>query len=1065
MVHGSVRMLFRVLGAVAVTAVFAAAWIGFRLSEGPLPLDFLTPYIEDALQAPGLDISLQGTVLIKDPGPGSVEIRAIGLDVKGEKGASVLTVPELSLSLSLPALTRGRIAPRTVKLIRPSMTLIRDADGSLRLEAAAPPGGEPAPGGESEAVSADKLAQILMAPPDDDTVTGALRRIDIADGELFLDDRQSGRRWHFLDLGLRLRRNDVAIGGNAGLSMAETGIALAGEFQLARESGAYSAMLRFEGVEPAHLSSLDPALAALAGIDLPLAGEVRGEGSLKGGFSGGRFSVRGGAGSIGHAALGPERWPVRELKIEGGLADHGETLTLEQGRIDLDGPVLSLAATLDRLSTRPGLTLSGQLVDLPVNELKSLWPGKVAPNPREWVLANLSNGIAEKAELRLSAHLPEGAGLDALVIDEVGGSIHAKGVTVQYLHPMPPVRNVSAICRFNADTFEIETRSGELYGLRTPEGKIVLSGLSAPDQFADINLVIKGPVTDALRVIDSKPLNYASALGIQPARVKGEASVALSLSLPLLANLSLDAVKVGAKVQGSRVEVPGVALGQDLTEGEVSLFVDAKGLDLAGKGLLGGTPSDFKWRENFTKGQSFRSRYQLAATLDDKARARLGLDFEPFQAPYMTGPAAVDVLAVLEGGGRGDISIKAELGSAVMALPGLNWRKPAGKAASAEAALRLASDKIAEIPRFSLVSTEADMALEGRVAFDNGKVRRIAFDKGKWGRTDIKGALSFRQDGVIGVDASGIFDAREAISGQPSDQPPEPPKPRGAGKEPVTPLEVKGRFSRVWVGQDGSLSAVRVEMSRDDRDWRKVAIDGQLSEDKSMTLRIAPTGPSSRSLALSSDDAGAVFRALDLFENIGGGQLAIEGAFDDANPLSPLKGVARIQDFRLTKAPALAKLMTMAALTGVLDILSGSGIHFRSLEAPFTMADGVIELAEARMSGTELGLTAKGQIDLDRDRAALEGTIVPAYLVNSALGNIPVIGGLFSAEKGGGFIAMNYSMKGSLDEPDIVINPLSALTPGFLRRLFNIFDDGTGTEVRPKQKEGAEAPPHPNPEP
>jgi hypothetical protein len=108
---------------------------------------------------------------------------------------------------------------------------------------------------------------------------------------------------------------------------------------------------------------------------------------------------------------------------------------------------------------------------------------------------------------------------------------------------------------------------------------------------------------------------------------------------------------------------------------------------------------------------------------------------------------------------------------------------------------------------------------------------------------------------------------------------------------------------------------------------------------------------------------------------------------------------------------------------------------------PFTYADGQLDIRDGQASGSALGFTSKGRIDLDNDKLGLEGTVVPAYALNSALGSLPLVGGIFSAEKGGGVIAMNYQMKGSMGEPDFTVNPLSALTPGFLRGLFNLFDD------------------------
>jgi hypothetical protein len=81
----------------------------------------------------------------------------------------------------------------------------------------------------------------------------------------------------------------------------------------------------------------------------------------------------------------------------------------------------------------------------------------------------------------------------------------------------------------------------------------------------------------------------------------------------------------------------------------------------------------------------------------------------------------------------------------------------------------------------------------------------------------------------------------------------------------------------------------------------------------------------------------------------------------------------------------------------------------------------------------------KGRLDLDNDTADLQGTIVPAYFFNSLLGNVPLVGRLFSPERGGGVFAARYSLKGKLDDPDVAVNPLSALTPGFLRGVFGIF--------------------------
>jgi len=73
-------------------------------------------------------------------------------------------------------------------------------------------------------------------------------------------------------------------------------------------------------------------------------------------------------------------------------------------------------------------------------------------------------------------------------------------------------------------------------------------------------------------------------------------------------------------------------------------------------------------------------------------------------------------------------------------------------------------------------------------------------------------------------------------------------------------------------------------------------------------------------------------------------------------------------------------------------------------------------------------MTAKGHVDLNTEQADLEGTIVPALFLQLVAGNIPLLGGLFSAEKGGGLFAARYTLRGPLADPAVFVNPLSILT-------------------------------------
>ena len=85
-------------------------------------------------------------------------------------------------------------------------------------------------------------------------------------------------------------------------------------------------------------------------------------------------------------------------------------------------------------------------------------------------------------------------------------------------------------------------------------------------------------------------------------------------------------------------------------------------------------------------------------------------------------------------------------------------------------------------------------------------------------------------------------------------------------------------------------------------------------------------------------------------------------------------------------------------------------------------------------------------IDLDRQKIDLEGTIVPAYAINSLLGNIPILGNILQGGPGEGLFAATYKINGELAEPQISVNPWAALAPGFLRDIFTKdIDEGGAT--------------------
>jgi hypothetical protein len=243
-------------------------------------------------------------------------------------------------------------------------------------------------------------------------------------------------------------------------------------------------------------------------------------------------------------------------------------------------------------------------------------------------------------------------------------------------------------------------------------------------------------------------------------------------------------------------------------------------------------------------------------------------------------------------------------------------------------------------------------------------------------------------------------------------------------------------FDRVILAKDETLAPVDLKAESDGVHISRATVTaGGKGE---VTATIAPVA-GGRRLTVDSADSGAVLLAAGIADNIRGGKLRVDGFYNDALPHSPLSGTATLEQFRISDAPAIGRLLKAMTLYGAVDLLRGPGLGFQKAVAPFKFAQQVLELDGARAFSASLGVTARGKIDLLARRADVTGTVVPAYFFNQLPGLLPVVGKLFSPEKGGGVFAARYSVTGPLADPKVGVNPLAALTPGFLRGLFGLF--------------------------
>jgi hypothetical protein len=1061
-IRRTTKFVFEALGTIVAGAAIVAAVGVWQFSSGPISLDFLTPYIETALAAPGgnLRVKLEGTRLAWEGWRRTVDIRATRLRAYDDKGRLVAMVPEIALSLSARALMLGMVAPSSIEIMGAQVHLRRDKDGRIELEFAVPEAPPQNPATPAQATAANSpmdvlplLAQQLLLPPDASNPTGYLRRVSISDAALVVDDSHWDTAWKARLRELVLQRDTAGIKANGKVDIvvqnATAHVEASGIYMAATKAIALD--IDFNDLRPALFARAAPALAPLARLNLPLDGTLALNLEPSGEFGRLRFQVMGGPGLVSIPELYPQDTEIHHFEASGEFTEGGNRLALEAAELDLGGPVITLAGGASGLDGDSRVSLELGLKNLPVDDLPRRWPVSVAPNPRAWMVANLSGGQVDELHLAATMH---GHALDParFALDKLQGTMKVGGVNVHYLGKMPRVRKTGGDIVFDEKTFTIRLDRGVAEGMTVESANIVISGLDLADQMLAVDLVLRGPLRSALQLIDYEPLGYASALGVEPGRIGGQAAVRLLLQYPLLKTAGFAQVQVSAAANMTDVTLANAFLGHDLDKADLKLRVDKTGMDLTGQGRVGPVPVTLAWREGF--GPMLERRIELKGELDDAARRNLGLD----AVPFLSGPVPATLVLGASEHKTSHVEITLDLSNAAVALPWFYWKKAPGAPGKAHFRLELKNDRVVSINSFEIEA--GDLKTHGSVGFAPGSgapvLRAIEFGALDFGFNRLAGSLALRPGGGYDIELGGeSFDAAPFMKGKSepaatdktATQPAPPPQ-----KGP--PLSISLDVGKLWLtpGHRQPMLAAKGTIEDDGERISKASLTAYSYEGTAVTCDMTPEG-TGRTLTIASKDAGALLMTLGVLDNVVGGKLDLRADIDDAAPGAPIKGVFRMEDYELTRTPFLAKLLTLASLTGIGDRLNGQGISMQMLNVPFTKLGDRITVAEGRTVGSELGLTFDGSIDLGAQTIDLRGTIVPVYTLNSLLGNIPGVGHLLVGSPGSGIFAPSYHLSGSLDDPSMSVNALSALTPGILRGIFGSLGGKPAMEPAPEQAE------------
>ncbi|GJD94680.1 DUF3971 domain-containing protein [Methylobacterium iners] len=740
--------------------------------------------------------------------------------------------------------------------------------------------------------------------------------------------------------------------------------------------------------------------------------------------------------------------PVKLAAMSARLSGRGGGIAIDEFTAAGEGWNGRITGTIATAGDEEGLTLHIAAANAGVRDALRLWPEHVAPPARNYLVDYLRGGRVETVDIRVDMSgselaaatkgepMPDHAVRIAFVVADATLAISPDAPPLSHGRVTGTITGLTTTIR----GVTAEVRMPDNRSLAISDGSFVIPQITPETVVAQIGLRLAGGADALAALLQSKMFKTVIGADIDPGTVKGQADLRIDFPLNLKQMPELADLPVTMTGSLSELSVDKAFGKERLDSGKFAVSYDRNGFVLKGDGKVVGSALSLDLRQAKAGGPG---EVLVNLSLDEALRARKGLPV----APQLSGPVATRFSLPIGRSGKTAIRVEADLGRAGIdgLLPG--FVKPAGKPG------RL-SFILSEPPGSGPIELR-DIALDAGATTARGSATVSA--EGTLERAELSALkLSPGDDMRVGVERSGggykvsvrgaVADARpflRSLTGSDSKSP-----------KDSAPKEVEAEISLgILTGFNGeALTGASVKLATKGRDIRSAQMQGKFNG-APVTAQIARGERGVPVLTVEAADAGATLRFADLYRRMYGGRLSMSSALNDG----PQAGVVQIRDFSLRNEPALASIIAQGPTSneivdarGRKQVVQGQGseVGFDRLRANFTRSGSRVDFTDAAISNAAMGFTLSGYLDTAKERTDVNGTFVPLYGLNNVVSQLPILGQLLGGGRNEGLFALNFRVAGRLAAPDVSVNPLSALAPGILRKLFSAGgDDGFSADA------------------
>src|SRR6056300_1560637 len=242
-------------------------------------------------------------------------------------------------------------------------------------------------------------------------------------------------------------------------------------------------------------------------------------------------------------------------------------------------------------------------------------------------------------------------------------------------------------------------------------------------------------------------------------------------------------------------------------------------------------------------------------------------------------------------------------------------------------------------------------------------------------------------------------------------------------------FELKVNVEKVYLDANNKIDNLKGKIILSNNEVVNLDLESNFSNNKKITFTIRDNNGEKITI-LFSDEAKPLVDRYKFIKGFSEGKLNFYSSKKNNQSKSNLK----IYDFKLKELPALTKILSLASLQGIADLLSGEGIRFSEFEMNFDNKADLMTINEIYAIGPAISILMEGYIEKD-NLISLRGTLIPATTINKTIGSIPLIGNILVGKKvGEGVFGVSFKIKGPPKDLETTVNPIKTLTPRFITR-------------------------------